>query len=114
MIFKNSIYTFTLLLTSAVVVVQVGGCVNQACIAANNQYQDYLTNYSDNLKPCLCTQKFLINYDCCLRGKICAWNGSSSSQLCPAVYCPGTFDGGFDAKFFCGVTTTSAPVPGET
>ncbi|PVF92865.1 hypothetical protein CPB86DRAFT_743588 [Serendipita vermifera] len=101
MIFKGAIYTLALLFTSTLAVPQTGTCTNEACIAANNQYQSCLANYSSDLKPCLCTEEFLSNYDRCLGGTICPW----PATVCVKIYCPGTFDGGFDAKEFCATST---------
>ncbi|PVF92864.1 hypothetical protein CPB86DRAFT_790718 [Serendipita vermifera] len=110
MLFKGAIYTFALLLTSTTALPQAGTCTNNACIAANNHYNDCVANYSDNLKSCLCTVEFISNYGRCVGGRICAW----PATLCPDVYCPGTVAGGFDANYFCGLTTTSTMAPGSS
>ncbi|PVG01493.1 hypothetical protein CPB86DRAFT_870935 [Serendipita vermifera] len=113
MIFKNIFY---MLLASTAVMAQ-SGCVNQACIAANNQYKECLSrrDYAA-FKSCLCTKKFLINYERCLNGTVCAYDDTTSIQVCVPLYCPGKFDGGFDPKAFCGVSgpSTTAPATRET
>ncbi|PVF92863.1 hypothetical protein CPB86DRAFT_790716 [Serendipita vermifera] len=108
MIFKGTIYTFAILVASTIAVPQISGtCPNQACTAANNQYKTCLASSWNNIKPCLCTEEFLSNYGRCLGGTICPW----PARICSTVYCPGTFDGGFDANYFCGVTSASTSVP---
>ncbi|PVG01492.1 hypothetical protein CPB86DRAFT_781282 [Serendipita vermifera] len=106
MLFKKVIYA---LLASTAVMAQ-SGCVNQACIAANKQYQECLYSVA-NFKSCLCTKAFLTNYDRCLGGTVCAYDPTVTRQLCPAVYCPGKFDGGFDAKVFCGIAISTSKPP---
>ncbi|KAG8761548.1 hypothetical protein FRC14_002735 [Serendipita sp. 396] len=42
--------------------------------------------------PFRCTERFRVNMDRCLRGIICAWDGTETTtlQACPAIYCPGS------------------------
>jgi hypothetical protein len=102
-------YYFVLLVTSTVVAAQ---CTNYACVNMNYHY--YLcrlveATFSD-FKPCLCTQQFLVNYDRCLRGSVCAWDGDPEKLdgPCVAEYCPGIFEGSFDPAEFC---TQGTPPP---
>ncbi|PVG01491.1 hypothetical protein CPB86DRAFT_781280 [Serendipita vermifera] len=115
--FKSVIYALTILLTGTTVMAQTSSCVNDACTVANNVYKNCLLSYYADFKTCLCTKKFLNNYDRCLHGTICAWEETTSVQYCPLIYCPGKFDGGFDANAFCGVavsSTASQPATRET
>ncbi|KAG8753181.1 hypothetical protein FRC14_006352 [Serendipita sp. 396] len=89
----------------AVVTVPVTACTNGACGVANSIYKEckYKTVTTADFKKCLCTKQFLVNYDRCLAGSVCGWNGDPATlnNPCILIYCPGTFDGGFDAKAFC-------------
>ncbi|KIM33877.1 hypothetical protein M408DRAFT_325450 [Serendipita vermifera MAFF 305830] len=100
----------------------LNGCSNPACdyceaLAAT--CQDAATA-SQNGTDCLCTQRFTVNLERCLRGYICAWDGTGSTtspDVCPDVYCPGTFDQSFIQQ--CpGVTgppySLPTPDPGQT
>jgi hypothetical protein len=80
-------------------------CVNKACVYANTHYKECILGacaYS-NFQSCLCTERFLVNYDRCTRGIICDWDGDPNTlnEPCILIACPGTFDAGFDAKEFC-------------
>jgi hypothetical protein len=107
--FKTLFYTLPLLVASTTVTAQ---CVNNACTEANRDYKSCKKSVEtqEELKTCLCTQKFLVNYDRCLRGVICAWDGDPTHSIttCPAVVCIGTFNGSFDAKAFCAIGTSRA------
>lgn len=99
---KNVFYVVSALLASTVVMAQ---CTNSACTAANAIYKECKYSYTSlrDFQKCLCTEKFLVNYNRCIGGSVCAWDGNPATlnNPCIALYCPGTFDGGFDAKAFC-------------
>ncbi|KIM33878.1 hypothetical protein M408DRAFT_18866 [Serendipita vermifera MAFF 305830] len=93
----------------------LNGCTNAACdyceaLAAT--CQDAATA-SQNGTECLCTRRFTVNLERCLRGYICAWDGTGSSSelpVCLAIYCPGNFDQSFIEQ--CpGVTGPPWPLP---
>ncbi|KAG8753180.1 hypothetical protein FRC14_006351 [Serendipita sp. 396] len=115
--FKNVLFVFTALLTIATVPV-MSQCSNGACGAANAIYKEckYSSFTKAAFKKCLCTKKFLVNYQRCLDGWVCAWDGNPATlnNPCIALYCPGTFDGGFDAKSFCGIHDSTTAIPIET
>ncbi|KAG8776853.1 hypothetical protein FRB91_007863 [Serendipita sp. 411] len=100
--FKHAILVLSAALLTAT---NVLACTNAACQVANSIYKEckYSTTNIDALRKCLCTDKFIVNYNRCLNGFVCAWDGNPSTlnQPCIALYCPGTFDGGFDAIAFC-------------
>ncbi|PVF93765.1 hypothetical protein CPB86DRAFT_88089 [Serendipita vermifera] len=106
--FKRALYALTVLAASTLVAAQ---CTNDACTSANTDYKTckLITVSSAAFKTCLCTKKFLVNYDRCIKGTICAWDGDPATigDPCPAIVCPGTFDGGFDAAAFCAGSTSS-------
>ncbi|KIM26871.1 hypothetical protein M408DRAFT_178448 [Serendipita vermifera MAFF 305830] len=125
--FKNALYVISVLLASTTVMAQ---CNNGACTVANSIYKECKYSFTAlrEFKTCLCTEKFLVNYDRCLNGTICPWDGSPDTLNgpCVKIYCPGKFDGGFDARAFCSgrlppITTkgtvptlTYSPIPIET
>lgn len=115
-------YVISVLLASTTVMAQ---CTNGACGAANAIYKECKYSYTtlSGFRACLCTQKFLVNYDRCKGGWVCPWDGrpETLNNACIALYCPGEFDGGFDAKAFCSgylpptsVTTKRTTTTGTT
>ncbi len=100
--FRNVLFVLSVLLASSSVMAQ---CTNSACTSANADYKlcKYSYTIESEFKKCLCTEKFLVNYQRCLGGSVCAWDGIPAhlNQPCIALYCPGTFAGGFDAKAYC-------------
>ncbi|KAG8829822.1 hypothetical protein FRC17_005963 [Serendipita sp. 399] len=101
--FKNIALVLPAALLAATTV--MAQCTNYACQAANAIYQEckYSTFGTDDFQKCLCTDKFLVNYKRCVGGHVCAWDGDPATlgYPCIAVYCPGSFAGGFDANAFC-------------
>lgn len=98
---KNALYVLSALLASTTVMAQ---CQNNACDLANSLYREckYSNTNGVAFHHCLCTDKFLVNYDRCLRGYVCAWDGIGPQETdCIGIYCPGPFVGGFDAKKYC-------------
>ncbi|PVF94307.1 hypothetical protein CPB86DRAFT_50691 [Serendipita vermifera] len=98
--FKNAVYVLSLLLAATA----VAACENEACNYINSHYTQCLSNSPSKtaFKKCLCTKRFLVNYDRCQTGFICDWDGVEPlTEPCPKIYCPGEFIGGFDAKKFC-------------
>ncbi|KAG8829823.1 hypothetical protein FRC17_005964 [Serendipita sp. 399] len=92
----------------------MGQCTNRACDVANALYKECRISSTSvaDFKKCLCTKKFLNNYQRCLNGVVCPWTGETSIEVCVPLYCPGKFDGGFDAKAFCeDRLTTSSTKP---
>ncbi|KAG8812032.1 hypothetical protein FRC19_003420 [Serendipita sp. 401] len=89
-------------------------CTNGACDAANAIYKECKYSFTAlrDFKRCLCTDKFLVNYDRCLSGYVCPWDGNPDTLNgpCVKIYCPGKFAGGFDAKAFCAGTSTTLAV----
>jgi hypothetical protein len=99
--FKKAIYVLSLLLAASSVAAQ---CENEACNYINSHYKECLVISPTKAlyKKCLCTKRFLVNYDRCEAGFICDWDGvEPESEPCPRIYCPGKFIGGFDARKFC-------------
>ncbi|PVF91447.1 hypothetical protein CPB86DRAFT_792050 [Serendipita vermifera] len=118
--FKNVVIVLTALLASTTVSAQ---CTNAACGVANSIYKECKYSFTAlrDFKACLCTQKFLVNYERCLGGSVCAWDGNPDTlnNPCILIYCPGKFEGGFDAKAFCSgkstpTSLTYSPIPIET
>ncbi|KIM22101.1 hypothetical protein M408DRAFT_27869 [Serendipita vermifera MAFF 305830] len=115
--FKRVIFVVSALLASTVVTAQ---CTNNACTAANALYKKCKYSYTavGDFKACLCTDVFLVNYNRCLGGTVCAWDGNPDhlNNPCIALYCPGTFAGGFDAKAFCAgkASASLTAIPIET
>ncbi|KAG8770610.1 hypothetical protein FS842_006340 [Serendipita sp. 407] len=103
--------TFSALIISMTINSANAQCTNGACNAANAIYKEckYRFTALKDFKLCLCTNKFLVNYDRCARGYVCAWDGNPDTLngACIALYCPGGFAGGFDAKAFCAGTSTT-------
>ncbi|KAG9053992.1 hypothetical protein FS842_006522 [Serendipita sp. 407] len=112
--FKHAILAVSALLTIATVPV-TAQCTNGACTAANDIYTQcqLSTTTTAAFKTCLCTQIFLVNYGRCLNGVVCAWDGNPSTLggVCVDLYCPGTFDGGFDATAYCSTGGPHLPTP---
>ncbi|PVF92695.1 hypothetical protein CPB86DRAFT_790918 [Serendipita vermifera] len=102
--FKNALYILSALAASTVV---LGQCTNYACNSANDHYKECQANFADttssDFKACLCTNQFLVNYQRCSSGYVCAWDGNPGTlnQPCITLYCEGEFVGGFDAAAFC-------------
>ncbi|KAG8805482.1 hypothetical protein FRC19_007860 [Serendipita sp. 401] len=105
MIGRNVFLALSALVLSMVINPANAQCANDACVAANSIYNKckHSTTIAPNFKSCLCTPVFLVNYDRCLGGKVCAWDGNPDTldDPCIDLYCAGTFDGGFDAQKFC-------------
>lgn len=100
MMLKNTLYVFSALLASTTV---MASC-NAACDLANSIYTECKYSYTTvgDFQSCLCTDKFLVNYDRCLSGYICAWDGVGPKETpCVKIYCTAPFAGGFDAEAFC-------------
>ncbi|KAG8829824.1 hypothetical protein FRC17_005965 [Serendipita sp. 399] len=114
--FKNVLLASFAVVMSMTIAV-MGQCSNGACQVANAIYKECKVSSTSaaDFKKCLCTKKFLVNYERCIGGTVCAWDGNPSTlnQPCIDLYCPGTFDGGFDAKAFCEgrLTTSSSAKP---
>jgi hypothetical protein len=107
--FKNVVLVLTALLASTTVAAQ---CSNGACGAANAIYKECKYSFTAfrDFQACLCTKKFLVNYERCLNGFVCPWDGNPATlnNPCIALYCPGKFEGGFDAKAFCASRTRTS------
>ncbi|KIM21489.1 hypothetical protein M408DRAFT_12528 [Serendipita vermifera MAFF 305830] len=89
-------YLLSALLVSAVAMAQ---CTNEACDVMNSIYSEckYGNSVVEDFKTCLCTEEFLEDYKRCLGGYVCPY----PATICITLYCPGTFNGGFDAPAFC-------------
>jgi hypothetical protein len=97
---KSTIYALSLLLAATV----VAACENEACNYINSHYTECLNTSISKaaFKKCLCTKRFLVNYNRCMTGFICEWDGVEPlTEPCEKIYCPGTFIGGYDAAKFC-------------
>jgi hypothetical protein len=99
---KTTLYLLSVLATSTVVLAQ---CTNNACTFVNEAYKQCKMDVTTiaGFKTCLCTNQFLVNYERCQNGTVCAWDGNPDTlnNPCILIYCPGEFVGGFDAKEFC-------------
>ncbi|PVF93764.1 hypothetical protein CPB86DRAFT_789777, partial [Serendipita vermifera] len=110
---KPLFYAFTLLVAATAAATNT---CNKACGYVNDHYKQCILGECAHarFKSCLCTKRFLVNYDRCSSGLICEWDGrpETLNQPCPAIACvpPGSFDGGFDAKAFCSSNTCTANV----
>ncbi|KAG8829825.1 hypothetical protein FRC17_005966 [Serendipita sp. 399] len=102
--FRNAFVVLSTLLAIATIPGAIA-CTNNACIAANTIYKECKLKATSlaEFKKCLCTKRFLVNYERCIGGTVCAWDGNPDTlnSPCILIYCPGTFDGGFDAKAYC-------------
>jgi hypothetical protein len=99
--FKNAFYVLSLLLVATSVTAQ---CENAACGYINDHYKECKTGTTTeaDFKTCLCTKRFLVNYDRCESGFICDWDGVEPlDEICPTIFCTEPFVGGFDARAYC-------------
>ncbi|KIM21490.1 hypothetical protein M408DRAFT_103426 [Serendipita vermifera MAFF 305830] len=89
-------YLLSAILVSTAAMAQ---CTNEACNVMNSIYNEckYSNTGVQDFKSCLCNQTFLEDYQRCESGFVCPY----PIDTCVKIYCPGTFDGGFDAPAFC-------------
>ncbi|CCA74564.1 hypothetical protein PIIN_08516 [Serendipita indica DSM 11827] len=115
---KHTFLGFLLLLIFGVIIVKAAetpaGCTNYACeycddLAASCQDTPSATQ---NGTECLCTERFRVNLDRCIRGYTCAWDGVSTGGSCTDVYCPGSGMDAFVAQ--CGLGSIPSGVNSNT